>query len=377
MWNLSVVQWRSLFRWSAVLLFFGILFATLFPFDFRPHNDVRVIEGVGVAFGRHAVIESDGPLVPQQTRDDAPCSIAILLKPASRRHTGTFLAFFSSLPGGQLQLQQDGAGLLIWHQAFRWSKHPSVRDIDPVFYSENPLTLLVLSSGPNGATVYTNGQLTKRLPMYALSHHAVQGRLVLGTDSSMPDSWRGEIRSLALYDQELSPVQIAEQYRAWTSGDEKVCESADGQTALFDFSKNSGEIIRNLCPGGASLRIPAHFHVPNKAFLELPWREFSPDLGYVADILRNILGFVPFGFALYGYLLLSGRTRSALLVTVLAGACTSFGIEVLQAFIPQRDSGLTDVMTNTFGMFCGALSLRFIVKRRALQNVPKFFEANT
>lgn len=376
MWNLSQAQWRSLFGWSALVLFFGVLLATLFPFDFLPQNKVDEVEG-GLAFGQHGVARSEGPLAPRAADVDGPCSIETLLRPFPSNYTGTFLAFFSDLPGGQLRLQQYGNGIVIWRKTFRWSRHPQKKDIGQVFHPETPLVFLSITSGPSGTTVYANGQMLRRLPKYALPRRALHGTLVLGTDSSTLDPWLGEVRGLALYHEELSSDQVAEHHRAWMSGSPLTCQNDEGQTALFTFTEEAGNRIANRCPGGASLMVPSLFRIPDKPFLALPWREFSPDVGYVADVLRNIVGFVPFGFALYGFLLLSGKTRSASLVTVLAGACTSFGIEVLQAFIPQRESGLTDVMTNTFGMLCGALLLRFIAKRRTLQNVPEFFEANT
>lgn len=47
------------------------------------------------------------------------------------------------------------------------------------------------------------------------------------------------------------------------------------------------------------------------------------------------------------------------MVTVLCGAAISLTIEILQEYIPGRDSGLMDVITNTFGTFLGALLFRW------------------
>jgi VanZ family protein len=71
---------------------------------------------------------------------------------------------------------------------------------------------------------------------------------------------------------------------------------------------------------------------------------------------RNIIGFVPLGFAACGFFSFGGTKHRAILLTILLGATTSLGIEVLQAFIPYRESGLTDVITNTLGTAVGALS---------------------
>ena len=74
------------------------------------------------------------------------------------------------------------------------------------------------------------------------------------------------------------------------------------------------------------------------------------------DVPRNIIGFVPLGFAACGFFPCGGTKHRAILLTILLGATTSLGIEVLQAFIPYRESGLTDVITNTLGTAVGALS---------------------
>ncbi len=67
---------------------------------------------------------------------------------------------------------------------------------------------------------------------------------------------------------------------------------------------------------------------------------------------------MPFGFAICALLSGSGRFGRALLYTTLLGALLSFSIELMQASIPQRASGITDIITNTLGAFLGALLLR-------------------
>jgi VanZ family protein len=59
------------------------------------------------------------------------------------------------------------------------------------------------------------------------------------------------------------------------------------------------------------------------------------------------------------YLKWNRNTRHVTIVTILCGAAISLTIEILQEYIPGRDSGLLDIFTNTSGTFLGALLFRW------------------
>jgi hypothetical protein len=74
------------------------------------------------------------------------------------------------------------------------------------------------------------------------------------------------------------------------------------------------------------------------------------------DPFLNVLLFVPFGFGLAEKLRERGKPRAVTAALVLvAGALLSYGIEFLQLYIPGRDSGWEDVLTNGTGALVGAL----------------------
>lgn len=76
----------------------------------------------------------------------------------------------------------------------------------------------------------------------------------------------------------------------------------------------------------------------------------------VIDDFLNVLLFVPLGFGLSEKLRERGSSRPATFaITLAAGALLSYSIELLQIYIPQRDSGWEDVLTNSLGAITGAL----------------------
>ena len=81
-------------------------------------------------------------------------------------------------------------------------------------------------------------------------------------------------------------------------------------------------------------------------------------MGFWKDVGINIIGFVPFGFSFFAYFSTVRITKKAALLVVLLGFFTSLTIEVLQAWLPTRSSGINDLITNTLGTGLGVLFYR-------------------
>ena len=105
---------------------------------------------------------------------------------------------------------------------------------------------------------------------------------------------------------------------------------------------------------------------PHKAMLTSPVKEFHATWGYVKDILLNVGGFVPLGFAACAYLAMGRSRGKAIFFTIFAAGMLSIAIEILQAYIPRRFSGTTDIITNTLGATLGAALARSGTVRRFL-----------
>src|SRR5262249_50351310 len=103
------------------------------------------------------------------------------------------------------------------------------------------------------------------------------------------------------------------------------------------------------------LHIPDRYTVVGKRVLEPFWEEFEMSSSYWRAAVKNIIGFVPLGFCLYPFLAALGRKRPAI-TAVCIGLLVSLMIEVSQIFLPHRDSGPSDLITNALGTWLGVLA---------------------
>jgi VanZ family protein len=159
---------------------------------------------------------------------------------------------------------------------------------------------------------------------------------------------------------------VSEHYRSWIEPQQAAPLDLNGATAYFDFAERAGRDIRNKIASEPDLEIPRWFKVPRKAFLKSPVREFAANWDYFNDVLRNIAGFLPFGFLVCAYFACTRKWPQSILYATLAGGMLSFMVEVLQVYIPPRNSGITDIITNTTGAALGALLARSDLIRNIL-----------
>ena len=213
--------------------------------------------------------------------------------------------------------------------------------------------------------------------------------LVIGSEANGKFPWEGRIYSIAIFDRALTQEEIkefdhgpgivrnvqnnGENDRATVRGlrgkpDESVgymlweAQHGDGfpkPLVNYDFINSGGAIVKDSGKGiPVDLIIPAYFTPYKRTVLQNPyieWREFRRNL---MDILLNVAGFIPLGFLLAGYLKDKGFSSVAfVLLSVAGGFGISLLIEILQAFLPSRSSGIVDLITNTSGTMIGCLVL--------------------
>jgi len=233
-------------------------------------------------------------------------------------------------------------------------------------FREKRAVFVTIALGSRETLVYVDGVLVKGSSILGASTKNLTGRLVVANSPSASDSWPGQILGLAIYDRQLTPAQVAQHYESWTKKRRPVLAQDEGQVALYLFNERAGDIVHNQLDPLTDLTIPKRYFVLHSAFLAPPWREYHANWNYWEDFGVNVVGFIPMGFCVVAYLSSVSVTEKAAAITVVLGLVTSLTIEILQAFLPTRASGMTDLITNTLGTAIGVMLYRLPVTQGLL-----------
>jgi hypothetical protein len=340
-----------------------ILTLGLWPFH-APENQVTWLrERSGLRFGRNGTaIGSRAFEMPDPRPNDTAGSLEIWLQPRRMWDSGTFLAFYASEDPLRFSLRQMQTDLRL-QAAIRGERtRPASLYVDDVFYRRRP-TFITITSHANGIAVYVDGAPALRAPRFQLRANQFTGRIILGDSAGQTDSWKGVLLGLAIYSQELTPAQVLRHYETWSRAGRPEIQADDRNAALYLFDERGGNVVHDRAGLGGDLSIPERYMVLDQIFLEPFWTEFAMTRSYWSAVAKNIVGFIPFGFCLCARLSLGRRAKRAALTTVLLGMLVSLTIEILQAYLPTRDSGTTDIITNTLGTWAGATLFRTMSDR--------------
>jgi hypothetical protein len=356
---------------AACLSILGIILTLgLWPFC-APRNRVAWISNAnGLSFSRYGTAFSLAPFSPLAPDEEARHSVEIWIQPDPPRSC-SFLSFFDSQQSLFLSMRQSVTDFELQADVVD-PKHRLKRAglyVDEVLSQSKPV-FIAITSGSRGTGIYVNGVLVRQAPQFRIAPLAFKGQLILGDAPIHPDGWRGDIRGVAIYDSELMGPQILAHYDAWKSSGQPKVTSDERVAAVYLLNERRGNVIHNQIKPGMDLVIPEDYKVLGKLALEPVWKEFEVSRGYASSLVKNIVGFVPLGFSFYLYLVACRRTRPAL-TTIISGFLVSFTIEVLQIFLPTRDSGTTDLLTNTLGTWMGVLACRLVGPAWLLQYLPQ------
>jgi VanZ family protein len=353
------------------LVLCAISIAGLWPFH-APKNEVSWRNNGGLHFGKHGVVLTPDAFHPVGLSDGLSCTVEIWLQPDHTMTGGTIFAFYTPKTHTvAFSAYQSIDDLLLRRVTLDGQPHAATKlYLEHIFRKEKQLFVTITSSA-QGTFVYVNGALARTSLQFGLTAKELIGQLVLGNSPLANDGWQGEVRGLAVYHREFNGAEVLQHYNTWATSQTEEIEKTS-PVALYLFNEGKGDVIQDQINSETNLHIPKHYLVLQPQLLEMPWDEFQPTWSYWENVLINIGGFVPLGFFFCAFFASLQRFDRAALVTVVWGVMVSLTIEVLQAFLPTRDSGVTDILTNTLGTGIGAMLFSCEIARSLLATLgPK------
>jgi len=347
--------YRRIVTASCICVLCIILIAGLWPLHALNNKVSWLKDKNGLSFGKHGSIFSAGTFRNSDSRDDTSYSLEIWLEPSRVDDNKTILSFDGSEHLGDpftLQQHKDGLRILRHNVDEQGIARTTWFKVDHVF-SENKPVFVTITLGERETSVYLDKVLAKVSPLLGTSRNNFTGRLVVADSPTNSYNWSGRILGLALYDRQLTPAQVMQQYESWTKTQRPALSEDEAPAALYLFNERTGAVAHNQLDSATDLIIPTHYFVLHPSFLLAPWREYKPTWSYWQDVSVNVAGFIPLGFCFAAYfssVQVINRPKST---TIALGLVISFAIEILQSFLPTRSSGTTDLVTNTLGTAIG------------------------
>jgi hypothetical protein len=350
---------------ALLLTILGILIAGLWPFNFKPRNRVKALPQGGLSIKGYGQILSTVPW--HMSRPKSRFSVEFWFQPAGIGYAYDSPVLSLSDAGiVNFAIGQSGRDLY----AAVLSQHEDgvtvLRKLwmDGACGRSRPLFVTVVSS-EDGVTVYLDGHLGRSFSL-PISAKTLSGTILLGHTPTGDQPWSGDLFGMALYDKELNAVEVMHHLEQWLARQTQGLAKQEGVLCLYDLrSASANSVFLSLGPYGPDLVLPESFRVRNKEILGWPT---TLSRSIVLDVLENIAGFIPVGLL---FIIASrGITRKSmhrvLIFAVSAAALLSLSIELLQVYLPSRDSSMSDLFANILGASLGAgLGVILFSARRA------------
>ena len=320
----------------------GLILVGLWPFNFFPDNNVRwLTDSDGLRFDRYGMACVREPVFVPGGTIDLTKGWTVYLEARPLDEPSDSLPRLLSIhdnDGRELFLiGQWRSGLVIRTLEDERHFRLKYRETGVGNFRRDTKRTFAVHCDNTGVAVYAEGRsVPSRIggPHLLLSKNRAPAYLIIGNSPTGEHPWRGDILSLSLL------------------GKESIIS--------YRFSEGRGSICRSDSGSGHDLVIPAVFRAPKKGILVPTWKVQQFNRSFWKDVIVNVLGFIPFGFAVSARLWRGdGKTRLLSTATaVLLGGGISLAIELLQVYLPTRDSSLTDVINNVLGTWIGVLLFR-------------------
>jgi hypothetical protein len=345
------------------LILYSIFILTLFfglnPRGFYFKNNVRWSrDSPGLSFGNFGIAHTD-PFIERIAGDPA-LTIEIVIRPDadSRKDFRHILTLHNGSDDSQLMLGQWRNSIVFMKGNDYENKKPGKRIWANTAAAGADEIFVTLTSGIEGSSIYLNGQLVNMQKDLILEvPKGNKSQLIIGNSIYGKHAWEGSIRGLALYRSVLSAHSAAMHYSEWLKDGNFRFAEKEKTWVLYTFDENTGIKAIDHGTGKNDLTIPQRMTVFKMTFLESSLENLRVNSGLVGDIIINLFGFMPFGF-IFSTLLFRLRGKFPIYFILIAGGTGflfSLPIEILQAWLPSRDSSAFDLILNTTGALLGSI----------------------
>ena len=151
-----------------------------------------------------------------------------------------------------------------------------------------------------------------------------------------------------------------------TLGQEELDEDPHSPTLSYRFTQRFIDQVPNLASIDAPLFIPRRFQTPDSKRFTRINNLNDPEKRQTYDMVINLFGFLPAGFAIA--ILFNrrmGNRLTLMLSAALLSSALSFAIELLQFHIPTRDPSYIDFAINSLAGTIAATCAAFILQKNA------------
>lgn len=349
------------------LVLIGMLYFGIRLKGFRPGNKVQwAHSGVGLSFSRFALAYTDGFFSATSKRlSKDELTIELAIQPGFSNFYG--FKFIALVHDGedkhQLVIGQWRSFLVIMNGNDFSNRHGTPKIYFQLDEKDRIPHLITIVSNKSGTKLILDGTLKKRNPDLFLRYpnRKAMARLVVGNSLNGNNPWIGKILGLAFYDRDLEDDTVLQHYHTWRRTANFSTFKSGRPRLLYVFDEGKGEKAYNKIGDGLDLIVPPWMKVLRIQVLSWPRIENFARTNVVEDILINLAGFVPLGFLFVATITrLEGiDERTALKITLLFAFTFSLCIELIQVWIPSRDSSMLDLIFNTLGAWMGILLFKY------------------
>jgi VanZ family protein len=216
--------------------------------------------------------------------------------------------------------------------------------------AERRFFLAIVYDG-NALSVFVDGERIVRQKLGTIDYDSWDKGypLVLGSHPNGKYPWKGIFYHLTILDRTVT---------AETLKNARTLFQDAAAVLQYSFDEQNGTTVidHGMLPP-APITVPAGFRPYERMLLQSP-RDYWPEprRPHLRDILANLIMYLPVGYLMA--LLVGHRHGSTIAVVapILFALGMSFAIEVLQAYLPSRNSSTVDVLVNGLGSYLGVLA---------------------